>query len=272
MAITAIDFDKLVIDKIMSVTGINRTTGEIRFMFDEIKDATIENGGETVFGTGAGGRRISALNQNKTSKISFNNGYVIASAYATQIGADIIEASDTNKLTVPTVETVKVTVTGAAGSEVVTAKLPDTPIISSVKYLYKANKDMTQGKRYEVSATAGTGKFTLSGDVVTLPTSDFTTGDAIIISYEYETTVGKAIVNNSEKYAENVKLITDLLVRDVCDNSIVYHTKMVYFNTAPDMNMSMSIGGEPSVHAFAAESLTDPCSVDKSYWTWFIVE
>jgi hypothetical protein len=264
MALTAIDFDKLVIDKVMSVTGLDRTTGELDFMFDEIKDATLENGGETVFGTGAGGRRISAMDQNKTSRITFNNGYVIASALAAQIGADVSVASDTNKLVVPTVETVTV-VDGVA-------TLPDTPIVSSVKYAYKANKDMTQGTKYEVDATAGAGKFTLSGSTATFPVGDFETGDAIIIAYEYETTVGKALINNSEKYSKNVKLIIDLLCRDVCDNSIVYHTKKVYHNAKPDMNVSISVGGEPAVHNFAAESLTDPCSKDKTYWTWFIVE
>ena len=267
MALTAIDFDKLVIDKIMSVTGINRTTSELEFMFDEIKDATLENGGETVYGTGAGGRRISALDQNKTSRITFNNGYVIANAYAAQVGADVETASTTNKFRVPTVDTIAVTVNGTA-----TVTLPKTPIVSSVKYLYKANKDMTQGTKYEVSATAGAGKFTLSGSTITLPSGDFVAGDAIIIAYEYEATVGKALHNSSVKYSKNTKLIIDLLLRDPCNNDTLYHSKMVYYNSKPDMNTSITVGGEPSVHAFAAESLVDPCSIDKRYWSWYIVE
>jgi hypothetical protein len=38
------------------------------------------------------------------------------------------------------------------------------------------------------------------------------------------------------------------------------------------MNQTLSIGGDPAVHEFSAESLTDPCSIDKNYFTWFIVE
>lgn len=264
MGLTAIDFDKLVIEKVMCITGLNRTTGEIEFMFDEIKDATIENGGETVFGTGAGGRRISSIDQNKTSRITFNNGYVVYSGMAAQIGGDIKVATEQDKLKVPTVEIVKV-VDGVA-------TLPHTPVTTSVKFAYKANKDMTQGKKYEVSATAGAGKFTLTGNTITLPTGDFVEGDAIILSYEYETAVGKSLTNNSEKYSKNVKLVADILVRDVCNQEIIYHTKKIFYNTKPDMNTSISIGGEPSVHAFAAESMVDPCSIDKNYWTWFIVE
>lgn len=257
-------FDKLVIDSIDTVTALDRTTSEIVFIHDEIKEGTIESAGDLTFGTGAHGKRVSAMQSNKTAKITYKNAYVVASSLAAKIGADIESASEDNVFTVPTVEYVKVE---KSGGSTLTATLPQTPTATSIKYAYVAQKDMTPGEKLTVTTD-----FTLSDKTLTLTSENVQAGDILIVCYEYTTTVGKKITNNAEKYSKNVKLIVDLLLRDVCDNSQLYHARMVFFNTIPDMNDTISIGDDPAVEDFSAEAIIDPCSTDKKYWDMYIVE
>lgn len=259
-------FDKLIIDSIDTVTALDRTTSEIVFIHDEIKEGSIENGGELTFGTGAHGKRVSSMYRNKTSKLSYKNAYVVASSLAAKIGANITEASSENKFVVPDVQFAKVD----TDESEVSATLKNTPIIDSLKFVYAAQKDMTQGEKLLLTTD-----FTVSGNKITFTEAGkkkLTDVNVVIVPYEYEATVGKRISNDSEKYAKNVKLIVDLLLRDVCDNSQLYHAKMVYYNCAPDMNNTISIGDEPAVEDFSAESMVDPCSADKLYWDMYIVE
>lgn len=259
-------FDKLIIDSIDTVTALDKTTSEIVFIHDEIKEGTIESAGELSFGTGAHGKRVSSMHTNKTAKITYKNAYVVASSLAAKIGATVTEASTDNKFVVPDVQFVKVDVSGDETS----ATLKNTPTVDSLKFVYIAQKDMTQGEKLVLTTD-----FTVSENKITFTETakkKLNAGDVVIVPYEYEASVGKRISNDSEKYAKNVKLIVDLLLRDVCDNSQLYHAKMVYYNTAPDMNDTISIGDEPAVEDFSAEAMVDPCSSDKLYWDMYIVE
>ena len=63
----ALDFDNLVFDRPLRVRMQDKTNGELFFMVEELKEATLTNGAEQVFLTGAAGTRIAALDRNKTT-------------------------------------------------------------------------------------------------------------------------------------------------------------------------------------------------------------
>lgn len=262
-------FDKLVIDSIDTVTALDRTTSEIVFIHDEIKNGTIENGGDLSFGTGAHGRRVSTMQSNKTAKLTYTNAYVVASSLAAKVGANIELASAQNQFTVPTVEFVKVESDGGQ-TPTLTATLSKAPVTTSIKFAYIAQADMTAGTKLTVTTDFSVGD--TDNKVLTITNAEVEAGDTLIVCYDYTTSVGKKISNDSDKYSKNVKLIVDMLLRDVCDNSQVYHARMVFFNAVPDMNNTITIGDEPAVEDFSAESIVDPCSVSKLYWDMYIVE
>lgn len=266
---TSFDFDKYVIDKIDLITGISKSTGELYFMMDEIKDGSIENGGEKVFGTGSHGTRISALNTNKTAKVSANNGFIIGGTIEAQTGTDAVIASASNKLVVPNVETIEVV-------DPTKVTIEYTPVGTSgaeIPYIYKANRDGTQGEKYPIGATASATEFSLkpSDKEITLPTDVFKKGDRVIVIYDYEASAGKKYSNTGVAFAKTCKLIVDVLCRDVCDNETVLHTKFVFPNASIDGNFTITIGNEPAAHAFSAEAMTDVCSSNKTMWDWYVV-
>jgi len=266
MALTAINFDKLLVDKFLRVTGLSKSTSELKFIFDQIKDGNIENTEDKQYVTGVGGVNLAALKRNKAAKVSFNNAYLVMSAMAVQTGSAVEVASVENKFTVPMID-LKVV------DSVTTAALSATPIASSLKYIYKANKDGTQGEKYTLAATtASATEFTLTGTAITLPTGIFAAGDRFIASYSTEKTVGKKISNNANVVSEDVYLIVEAICRDACNTNIMYYTKIVFSNASVDGNFNINVGDSPEPHAFSAESMLDPCSSSGSLWDWYIVE
>lgn len=266
---TAIDFDKYVIDKFDLVAGVSKTTGELYFMFDEIKDGNIENTGEKAFGTGSHGAKISALNTNKGAKFTCNNGFIIGGAIEAQIGGKATIASEDSKIITPNIEIIEVT----DPTEVILQQIPVGVTGAEISFLNKANKDMTQGEKFSIADTASATAFSLipATKTITLPTGKFAIGDHVIVIYNYEATVGKKFTNRGNEYAKTCKLIIDVLCRDVCDNETVIHTKFVFPNASVDGNFNISIGNEPAVHAFSAEALQDICSKNKELWSWYVV-
>lgn len=270
MAITAIDFDKIIIDKIMMATATSRSTGELFFMCDQVKNGSIENTGDKAFVTGVGGTNLAALKMNKNVRVTWDNGYVIASGIATQTGTDVVTASSGSKLTVPTTEII----TLAGTTNFTVAQVPVGTTGSEIKYLYKANPDGTAGAKYLVAGTASSTEFAVNAatKTVTLPTSGFAIGDRVIVTYNYQTEVGKKLSNVATKYAKDCKLVLDVLCRSTCDTNVTLLTKFVFPYFSIDDNFNITVADTPEAHNFAGDAMQDPCSSNKTLWDWFIVE
>lgn len=256
----AIDFGKYIFDRIDTVTLFDKTTGSCRFIFDEIKDGTLENAAEKVFGTGVGGRRISALDRNKTAKFSCTNGFIVGGAIAVQTGTDI--SSETEMVT-PWMEYITV---GATTTSITTTYKAIGVAGAEVK-LYKANGDNSLGVEVAQAASASTTAFayTPATKTITLPTSGVAEGDVYIAFYDYKAT-GIKITNSGNDFPKAGKLVIDVLIKDPCDTGTSYHAKVVFPNASIDGNFSIAFGNEPSVHNFSCEALTDVCSTNKTFW------
>ena len=265
MALTDVNFDNLVLDKFIRVVGKDKSTSEIKFIFNQIKDGSIENTEEKQYITGTGGVKLSALKRNKAAKLTFNNAYLVMSTMGVQTGSGVEVASASNKFIVPMVDIKTV-------DSATTATLSATPTATSVKFIYKANRDGTQCDKYSLAATtASATEFTISGSTITLPTGKFAVGDQFICSYEVEATVGKKIANNSDTVSQDAYIIAEALCRDACNNDICYYTKIVLPNASVDGNFTIKAGDTPEPHAFSAETLGTTCGGSSTLWNWFVV-
>lgn len=267
----AINPEKLIVDTIDLLTFENITTGELYFMMDEITDGTIENGSETVFGTGKAGVRLSALDRNKTSRFTANNGYLVGGAISAQTGSPMVEASQDNPLEAPAHDIINV----KAGAT--TALLSHVPVGvegAEVRLVYKL-KNGAQGAKLTVGTEAKLGQtFTVDAEnkTLTFAAGEFVADTEIFVPYTREVTEGAKYENNTSEFSKSGRLILDLTCRDVCDNETVYHTKFVYPNAKMDGNFSISIGDTPAVHAISAEALSNVCSTSKRLWEWYVIE
>ena len=157
--LTSADFDKMIIESIDEVMAYDRGTGELKFWFDQIKSGELTSDAEVVYAEGRQGVQLAAFDRNKTAGFTCENGYVLASAIATQLGSDVITATDSAKLTIQVqdyfaqaagTDTIKRTdATDDAAEEY---PLSATPNVGSLKYVYKIGNDNSIVAKYEVAA------------------------------------------------------------------------------------------------------------------------
>lgn len=263
------NFEKLIVDSIDSVVAIDKTTGELMLLLDQIKDGTLENANDTVYMTGKQGMQLAALDRNKTSKFSCNNAYVCGGALTLQAGSDIIDAEEASSILVPHFEALEIKSNVATLTHV-----PVGAVGSEVLFAWKVNKDGSQGEKFEVDVAPGEGKFQVEADSKTLTFNDgaLQDGDRVYVVYDYEAESGRKITNAGDKFGATVRLLIDVLMRDVCDQSTVYHGIIEFPNAKIDGNFSVEFGEEPSVHAFGAQAMVDICSKDKTLWNWYLCE
>jgi len=257
----AMDIGKLVVERIEDITALDPADDKLLFLMDEPTGGSLECAMETVWAEGKGGRRLYGLDRNKTASFTATNGYLVLSALQAQVGGDITEITENDPVNVPVVEYI----TPNAGK----LTLSFTPVPDSMPFIYEANSDLTQGAAYEFGADAAD-NFSISGTTVTLPTNADRTKTFIAI-YEREATDGFVITNDSETYAKTAKVIFTILCHESCDMNSKFYTKLVFPRAKIDGNFTFDISGDAVVQEITINALADVCSVDKTYWRWYVI-
>ena len=254
--------DNLIIDSVLSVTGFDLGTGDILFQMNQLQDATLNCTANSIDVNGMRGQRIATMDRTKGCSIECTNGLLVINALANQVGANVEEASSENKIQTPFVESVSVKNN--------TAKLSHTPITGTT-IVYKMTRSGGKGEKLDLSDSAAVGKYSISGDVVTIAEAETFDGDpSLIVTYYFDATEGIKIVNDSESYTKSVRLLVEIVCRDVCDDSI-YISVLEMYRAKIDGNFTLSMGNDAATHPLTANALPNLCSADKTLYNWYIV-
>ena len=271
----ALDFDNLVIDRPLRVRMQDKTTGELMYMVDQIKDATLTNGAEQVFITGSAGVRLATLNRNKSTSFSFNNGLVSMSMLASQTGSDRELASSVNKIKTPAFEVIKV---GTSDGSTVntTVALKNVPVGiegAEIPFIYILQKDNSLGKKFAIGVSASSTAFALNPETktITLPTGAGITAETqIAVDYEYMAESAIRVVNRGDVYSKSGRVIVELLLRDICDQNKLYYSQLILPNASASGQFEFAFGSEGVVHGWSCEANQDICSADKELFSWIV--
>lgn len=255
--LTSVDFDNLIILGFEEVYGFNRSTGELDFMFDQIKSGELSGTHDTSYSEGKRGVRLATLKKNKTSKFTCENGYVVASALAKQLGGAIETASESSKVNVRRAEYVKL------GAATTVLNLSSTPVDGSVKHIYLLNSDKTKKKSLDPTTD-----FTIADKVITLKTAGIE-GDLYLCVYDEAVTVAKRFVNDGESFSSDEELIINLIGEDSCTSS-QYLIQCRMPKASVSGEWSLNVGSDPAVHSFTAEASLDVCSTESELCEFII--
>lgn len=245
---------KLIIERVEDATAFDPATDKIMFILDEPTQGSLESAMETVWAEGKGGRRLYGLDRNKTARFTCTNGYLVLSALQAQVGGDITYIGNEG-YSVPVVEYI----TKAADG---TLTLTYTPVADSVKYIYEANSDLTQGTAYEID--------TVTNNKINVPSES--TAKTYIVAYDRTVTAGTVVTNLSDEYTKNAKVVFTILCHEACDMNKKLYTKLIFPNAKIDGNFTLDISGDAVVQELAIDAQADVCSVEKTYWTWIICD
>jgi len=156
--LTSADFDKMIIESIDEVMAYDRGNGELKFWFDQIKSGELTSDAEVVYAEGRQGVQLAAFDRNKTAGFTCENGYVLASAIATQLGSNLEVASNDDKLTIQIQDffeqangTTTIKLVGGSATAGQTADLSAPPATEdTLKYIYKIGNDNSIVKKLDV--------------------------------------------------------------------------------------------------------------------------
>ena len=138
------------ITSLETITAFDITTGNFKFVLDELQSATIAQSQDKTDITGKQGRKLSSLKRNKAVTISGNNGLVSGGLMELQTGCAFENKVTTVMWTDYLVVNDNQTTTsykavGTAGNE--------------IESVYVKNADSTLGKKLTQGATAAEGVF-----------------------------------------------------------------------------------------------------------------
>ena len=233
--------------------------GGLRFILDELQNATIANSEEKVDITGKAGRKLNSLKRNKAVTISGTNGLVSAGLMEGQTGSQFAAATDAVVKYHETLyikddaATMTYEATGTAGAE--------------IDALYVKDADKVAGTLLTQADEAGAGKFTYETKALKFAADAYPDGTEIVVYYSRKVT-GNVLKNLSDSYSEKLRLYIDVTAEDKCSNQ--YHAQIEIPRADFSGNFELAMGGDQTVHAFEAEALAGSCGGNGELWSYTV--
>jgi len=232
--------NELVIEKVRAVEEYDPATNELIGRFTQIEEPSLNFSADSTEVTDAVGTSIATFYNAQTGTFGFTNSLFSLDMAASQFGTEKEIASSDNKLNVPISEIVTIS-TGA------TVELKYTPVENTVKYVKVINENNTFGTTYEYSATAGDGKFTLSGKTITLP--EGTTG-RVFVQYERESAEAVRVSKTTDGVPTVKTLLIHVIFHDPCNTNLVYAGVVIAERAQPNIEsveLSLTPDGKHSI-------------------------
>lgn len=209
--------NELILEKIRAVEEYDPATSELTGRYTQIEDPSLKTSADATDVTDAMGTSIQTFYQAQKGTFDFTNSLFSLDLAASQFGTRKVVASDTEKITMPVSETIII----GSDHTVVLKYVPVGTAGAEVKYVKVINDNNTFGETYEVSATAGEGKFTLDASTKTITLPDDVTG-RVFVNYEKETSTAVQVVKRTDGVPEVKTLLIHAIFHDPCNKNLVY--------------------------------------------------
>lgn len=252
----------IAITSIDQITAFDIETGALRFILDELQDASIAQTFDTTEITGRAGRTIMSFQKNKKLTVSGTNGLFSTGLFELQAGSELADAAETTISWTDylTVENDSATTTykaiGETGSE--------------IKALYVKRADGVVLKQFEQAAAAAAGEFAYAPNskALTFSSDEIEDGTEIVVIYD-RTINANLMESDSMSVAKKAKLYIDAQGEDTCNH--VFHIQFYIPVAEFSGEFTLDMGGDQTVHDFEATSIvTGSCGQAGGNWTYTI--
>lgn len=232
--------------------------GNPLYILTQLSEGTIEITGESVDSVDKNGTLIKRFWRSKQGTFTATNAMLNLSAMGAASGSGKILASDSAKIKMPKIVTVK------SGEKLaVPNAIEDTIVVSA----YSANGSL--GKKYSKSVAANTTNFSVTEGVLTPPTDPEVA--MYMVKYDREVASGAAIKNSADKFPRTVRLTIKALCVDPCsaDTLRACYIVLPSFQVSPEVSISLSAEG---TFEYSGDLQVDYCSADKSLYEIYMAE
>lgn len=250
----ALNIDNLVINRALSGSMLNKSTGEAYYSLNQITEPSLECTGETVYSVDAQGIKVAAFDRSKEASLSGSNAFVNMGLAAAQWGSDKKVASTSEKIVVPVREVVAVT----SGS----ATLSATPATGEIVSVSVMTKDGGIGETLSQADAAAAGKFKIEGTTITVETTSVPDGTNLVVLYKKESEEAIMIENRADCFAKGGEFWLEVMFVDPCDTNVEYHGFLVFPNAKMSNETTIDFNNE-ATHGFTIEAMQDYCDPEK---------
>ena len=254
-----INVNELILDRVRSLIFTDLSDGSVLGRLTKLEDPSLQTAAEGEEVTDAQGSLISKIFRAKTGRFEATNSLFSADLLAQQYGTEKEVADEGNKIVAPCEEILEV----SEGK----VTLSHTPS-NTIKYIYLLQSGNI-AKKFSVGTVASETEFSINGAVITVPTN--VTGK-IYVEYEYESTSGIRIVNNTENFPKAVGVKIFAIFRDQCNENIKYAGAIVATKGKLDpssIDIALTATGK---HSFAIDFMKDYCDESADLFSVVISE
>ena len=248
----AINFDQLVIDRVVDAWFESKSDNELIAVLDQVTNFSVNTSSETKDKTDAQGVLLKRYFLSKSVDISGENAVFSLNMAAIQAGTTKKMGTE---VTLPRVMQIAKTDSPY--------ELPDAPIDGTLLvYGTSENGIVDVSKKYTKGDSVGVDTYAVStaGGVTTLSLPTNAT-DTVQIKYEYTVASGDIaarVDQTSDKFPAECKATFRVLCSDICDAETVRALYIVFprFQMSPNVDLSFSTD---STQSFTATALKDYC-------------
>ena len=237
------DLSTFVPERPIYAVGEN-SDGSLSWMTNQLMDFQITVDAEEDTKTDANGNTIFSISRAKSCDVSFTTPLLTLELVASMNGSEVERGSETNLISVPKFETVKLVATsGKVSIDTTTTTISlaqavrNSGTVGTPAYKVSAaflTKDGSTRKKLEKGlSTPTSGEFVFtkgsgSADTITVLNADYDEGSSILITYEYDTASAIQIVNSAEEFP--VASVVKVLVRgyDICDKTSPIYAYFIF--------------------------------------------
>lgn len=234
---------------------------ELLYVLTQLADGTIDVTAESKDAVDATGTLVKRFWQGKTGTFSANNAMLNLNVLGSMSGETPEVASETNKIVMPRIITVK------AGTTVTLKNIVD----GSIKVNALSNNG-AMGESYVQAVAASATEFGLAagendGEFVFTPPTDADEAQ-FIVKYDREVSSGAAIRNKADKFPDTIRLTLKVLAVDPCsaDTLRAGYVYMPSFQPSPETSLSLTTDAQLE---FKGDLQVDYCSADKSLYEFY---
>ena len=249
-----LNIDNLIIDRALSGSMMDRTTGECLYSLNQIADPSLECTGEQVYVTDAVGVRVAAFDRSKEATLTGTNAFFNLGLAASQFGTTKTQAAAGAEIIVPVREELRVSASN-------TVTLANTPAANTTISVNITTQDGGIVQTLAKADTASAGKFAISGKVITFHT-DVPEDTPIIVLYKKASESAIQIENRANAFTQGGEFWLEVLFCDICDTNTKYHGFLVFPNGKMTNETTIDFNNE-ATHGFTIEAMQDYCDADK---------
>lgn len=264
----AFDINSFIFDHVERGVGFN-ADGSVRWLANQIENASLQCDGEEVLKKDARGSTIYSKAQAKTCEFNWESSVADLNLIAEMNGTTKQVASSSTPIVSPIFDAIDITTDSTTEitleNAVYNSGSTSTPVYKIGVSLLTTDGSLKKVLKKGDSASSGVFTYTPASKKLTFNSGELEKGDTVFLTYEYETENGVQLVNSADDMPTATKSIYLVEGRDICDQNTKLYAYLIFPNAKMSTGYTLGLDVDSTVPVKQVCSY-DYCSKNKELY------